>query len=179
VLIDGSRNPTIFAAYSLAIAEDGVGCSPSTRAARAVENGGLGAAALKYLDEDKEAEDPAPTAEGDDGEDDSREDEKPAPEDDGDEHQAKRQACLARLGAPVGSQIQVCMFSLPCYIPNPPQGGLDPSNLFNIVHLGFVGREHGDFVGGGPLELGLVRRARGGSEKQMLGRFRSNFQTNY
>ena len=52
------------------------------------------------------------------------------------------------LGALVGTQIQVCMFSLP----NPPQGGLDPSNLFNIAHLGFVGREHGDFGGGGPLE---------------------------
>jgi hypothetical protein len=55
---------------------------------------------------------------------------------------------LARLGALVGTQIQVCMFSLP----NPPQGGLDPSNLFNIAHLGFVGTEHGDFGGGGPLE---------------------------
>ena len=118
------------------------------RAPRTVPNGGPGAAALKYLDEDEEAEDPAPTAEGDDSEDDSSEDEKPAPEDDGDEHQAKRQACLARLGALVGTQIQVCMFSLP----NPPQGGLDPSNLFNIAHLGFVGREHGDFGGGGPLE---------------------------
>jgi hypothetical protein len=61
--------------------------------------GGPGAAALKYLDEDEEAEDLAPTAEGGDGEDDSSEDEKPAPEDDGDEHQAKRQACLARLVA--------------------------------------------------------------------------------
>jgi hypothetical protein len=48
----------------------------------------------------------------------------------------------------VGTEIQVCLFSLP----NPPQGGLDPSNLFNIAHLGFVGREHGDFGGGGPLE---------------------------
>ena len=101
--MDGSRNPTVFAASSFAIAEDGVGCSPSTRAARAVTNGGPGAAALKYLDEDEEAEDPAPTAEGGDGEDDSSEDEKPAPEDDGDEHQAKRQACLARLGALVGT----------------------------------------------------------------------------
>ena len=91
--MDGSRNPTVFAASSFAIAEDGVGCSPSTRAARAVTNGGPGAAALKYLDEDEEAEDPAPTAEGDSSEDDSSEDEKPAPEDDGDEHQAKRQAC--------------------------------------------------------------------------------------
>ena len=43
--------------------------------------GGPGAAALEYLDEDKEAEDPAPTAEGDEGEDDSSEDNKPAPED--------------------------------------------------------------------------------------------------
>ena len=127
MLMDGSRNPTVFTASSFAIAEGGVGCSPSTSAARAVTNVGPGAAALKYLDEDEEAEDPAPTAE----------DEKPAPEDDGDEHQAKRQACLARLGALVGSQIQVCMFSLP----NPPQGGLDPSYLFNIAHLGFVGRE--------------------------------------
>jgi hypothetical protein len=33
------------------------------------------------LDEDKEAEYPAPTAEGDEGEDDSSEDDKPAPED--------------------------------------------------------------------------------------------------
>ena len=62
------------------------------------------------MDEDEEAEDLAPTAEGDDGEDDSSEDEKLAPEDDGDEHQAKRQACLARLGALVGTQIQVCIF---------------------------------------------------------------------
>ena len=99
-------------------------------------NGGPGAAALRYLDEDEEAEDPAPTAE-----DDSSEDEKPAPEDGGDEHQAERQACLARLWALVGTQTQVCM-----------QGGLDPSNLFNTAHLGFVGREHGDFGGGGPLE---------------------------
>jgi hypothetical protein len=52
-----------------------------------------------YLDEDEETEDPVPTAEGDEGEEDSSEDEKPAPEDGGDEHQAKRQACLARLGA--------------------------------------------------------------------------------
>ena len=61
-LVDGSRNPTVFAASSFEIAEDGVGCSPSTRAARAVTNGGPGAAALKYLEEDEEAEDPAPTA---------------------------------------------------------------------------------------------------------------------
>jgi hypothetical protein len=40
------------------------------------------------LNEDQEAEDPAPTAEGDDFEDDSSEDEKPAPEEDGDEHQS-------------------------------------------------------------------------------------------
>jgi hypothetical protein len=113
VLMDGSRNPTVFAAPSFAIAEDGVGCSPSTRAARAVTNGGPG---------DEEAEDPAPTAEGEDSLDDSSEDEKPAPEDNGDEHQAKRQACLARLGALVGSQIQVCMFSLP----NPPLPGERP-----------------------------------------------------
>jgi hypothetical protein len=72
-----------------------------------VTNGGPGAAALEYLDEDEEAEDPAPTAEGDDGEDDSSEDEKPAPEDDGDEHKAKRQARLTRLEALVGTQIQV------------------------------------------------------------------------
>ena len=111
-------------------------------------NGGPGAAALKYLDEDEETEDPPPTAEGDDGEDDSSEDEKPAPEEDGDEHQAKRQACLARLGSLVGTQFQVCMFSLP----NPQQGRHDPSNLFNIARIGFVGREHGDFGGGGPLE---------------------------
>ena len=123
--MDGSRNPTVCAASYFAIAEDGVGCSPGTRAARAVANGGPGAAALEYFDEGKEAEDPAPTAEGCGGEGDSSEDEKPAPEDGGDEHQAKRQACLARLGALVGTQIQVCMFSLP----NPPQGGLDPSNL--------------------------------------------------
>ena len=32
VLMDGSRNPTVFAASSFAIAEDGVGCSPGTRA---------------------------------------------------------------------------------------------------------------------------------------------------
>jgi hypothetical protein len=146
--MDGSHNPTVIAASSFAIAENGVGCSPSTRAARAVTNGGPGAAALKYLDEDEEAEDPAPTAEGGDGEDDSSDDEIPAPEDDGDEHQAKRQACLARLGALMGSQIHVSMFALP----NPPQGGLEPSNLFKIAHLGFVGRENGDFGGGGPLE---------------------------
>jgi len=53
----------------------------------------------EYLDEDEEAEDPPPTAEGDDGEDDSSKDEKSAPEDGGDEHQTKRLACLARLGA--------------------------------------------------------------------------------
>ena len=93
--MNGSRNPTVFAASSFEIAEDGVGCSPSTRAARAETSGGPGAAALKYLDEGEEAEDPPPTAEGDDGEDDSSEDEKPAPEGDGDEHQAERQACLA------------------------------------------------------------------------------------
>jgi hypothetical protein len=108
--MSGSLNPTVFAA--------------------SVANGGPGAAALKYLDEDEEAKDPAPTAEGDYGEADSSEDEKPAPEDDGCGHQAKRQACLARLVALVGTQIQVCMFSLP----NPPQGGLYPSNLFNIAH---------------------------------------------
>jgi len=95
VLKKGCRNPTVFAASFIAIAEDGAGCSLCTCAARAVTNGGPGAAALEYLDEDEEAEDPAPTAEGDDGEDDSGEDEKPAPEDGGDEHQAKRQACLA------------------------------------------------------------------------------------
>ena len=77
--MDGSRNPKVFAASSFAIAEGGVGCSPSTRAARAVTIGGPGAVALKYLDEDEEAEDPAPTAEGDDGEDDSSEVDKPAP----------------------------------------------------------------------------------------------------
>ena len=103
--MDGSRNPTVFAASSFAIAEDGAGCSPGTRAARTVTNGGPGAAALKYLDEDEEAEDPAPTAEGDDGEDDSSEDEKPAPEEDGEELKAKRQACLARFGALVGTQM--------------------------------------------------------------------------
>ena len=96
--MDGSRNATLFAASSFAIAEGGVGCSPGTRATRAVAIGGPGAAALKYLDEDEEAEDPPPNAEGD-GEGDFSEDEKPAPEDDGDEHQAKRQICLARLGA--------------------------------------------------------------------------------
>jgi hypothetical protein len=143
-----TATPTVFAASSFAIAEGGVGCSLGTRAARAVTIGGPGAASLKYLDEDEEAEDPAPTTEGGDGEDDSSEDEKPAPEDGGDEHQVKRQACLARLGVLVGTQIQVFMFSLP----NPPQGGLDTFNLFNIAHLGFVGREHGDFGGGGPLE---------------------------
>jgi hypothetical protein len=40
VLMDGSRNPTVFAASSLVIAEGGVGCSPCTRVARAVTNGG-------------------------------------------------------------------------------------------------------------------------------------------
>ena len=35
VLMDGSRNPNVFAASSLAIAEGGVGCSPGSRAARA------------------------------------------------------------------------------------------------------------------------------------------------
>jgi hypothetical protein len=108
LLINGSRNPTVFAVSSFAIAEDGAGWSSGTRAARAVANGGPDAAAVEYLDEDEEAEDSAPTAEGDDGGDDSSEDEKPAPEENGDEHQAKRQACLARLGALVGTQIQVC-----------------------------------------------------------------------
>ena len=115
VLMDGSRNPTAFAAFSLAIAEGGVGCSPGTRAARAVANGGPGAAALEYLDEDEEDEDPVPTAEGDNGEGDSSED----------EHHTKRQAGLARLGALVGTLVRVCMSSLP----HPPQGGLVPSNL--------------------------------------------------
>jgi hypothetical protein len=80
---------------------------------------------------------------------DSSEDEKPAPEDDGDEHQAKGQACLARLGALVGIQVQVCMFSLPT------RHRVDSIQLisFNLfAHLGFVGREHGDLGGGGPLE---------------------------
>jgi hypothetical protein len=90
MLMDCSRNTTVFAASFFAIAENGVGCSHGTRVAHAVTNGGPGAAALEYLDEDEEAEDPAPTAEGDDGADDPSEDEKPAPEDDGDEHQAKR-----------------------------------------------------------------------------------------
>jgi hypothetical protein len=90
VLMAGSRNSTVFATSSFLIAEGGVGYSPGTRAARAVANGGPGAAALEYLDEDDEAEDPAPTAEGDDGEGDSSEDEKPAPEDEGNKHQAKR-----------------------------------------------------------------------------------------
>ena len=58
--MDGSRNPTVFAASSFAIAEDGAGCSPGTRAARAVTNCGPGTAALEYLDEDEEAEDPTP-----------------------------------------------------------------------------------------------------------------------
>ena len=88
VRIDGSRNPTVFHSFSLAIIEDGVGCSPGTRAARAVTNGGPGADALDYLDEDEEAEDPAPTNEGDDGEDDSSGDEEPMPEVDDDEDQA-------------------------------------------------------------------------------------------
>ena len=92
VLMDGSRNPTVFTASSLAIAEGGVGCNPGTRAARAVTYSGPGAAALEYFDEDEKAEDPAPTAGGDNGEDDSSEDEKPAPEENGDEHQAKRKA---------------------------------------------------------------------------------------
>jgi hypothetical protein len=55
VLMDGNRNPTAFAASSLATAEGGAGCSPGPRAARAVANGGPGAAALGYLDEDEEA----------------------------------------------------------------------------------------------------------------------------
>ena len=46
--------------------------------ARAVTNGGPGAAALEYSDEGEEAKDPPPTAEGD-----SSEDEKPVPEDGG------------------------------------------------------------------------------------------------
>ena len=111
--IDGSRNPTVFHSSSLAIIEDGVGCSPGTRAARAVTNGGPGAAALDYLDEDEEAEDPAPTNEGDDGEDDSSGDEEPTPEVDGDEHQAKQQACWARLSALEGNQVTVCVLPPP------------------------------------------------------------------
>jgi hypothetical protein len=51
--MDGSRNPTVFAASSFTIAEGGVGCSPGTRAARAAANGRPGAAALEYLDEDE------------------------------------------------------------------------------------------------------------------------------
>ena len=108
VRIDGSRNPTVFHSFSLAIIEDGVGCSPGTRAARAVTNGGPGADALDYLDEDEEAEDPAPTNEGDDGEDDSSEDEEPTPDVGGDEHQAKQQASFARHSALVGNQVTVC-----------------------------------------------------------------------
>ena len=108
VRIDGSRNPTVFHSFSLAIIEDGVGCSPGTRAARAVTNGGPGAAALDYLDEDEEDEDPVPTNEGDDGEDDSSEDEEPTPDVGGDEHQAKQQASFARLSALVGNQVTVC-----------------------------------------------------------------------
>jgi hypothetical protein len=123
--MDGSRNPTVFAASSFAIAEDGAGCSPGTRVARSVTNGGPGAAALEYLDEDEEAEDPAPTAEGDDGKGDSSKDEKPAPEDDGDEHQAKRQACLARVGALVGNVLS----------PPPATGWTRTIKLFNIAHL--------------------------------------------
>jgi hypothetical protein len=34
---------------------------------------------------------------------------------------------LARIGSLVGTQVQVCMFSLP----HPPQGGLGPFNLVN------------------------------------------------
>jgi hypothetical protein len=142
VLKNGSRSPKVLAASSLAIAENGTGCSPETRAARAVTNGGPGAAALEYLDEDEEAEDPPPTAEGDDGEDDSSEDEKPAPEGGGGEYQAKRQACLARLGALVGTQVQVYMIFL-----SPTRSRLDSIHLalLNLfAHLGFVGREHGD-----------------------------------
>jgi hypothetical protein len=56
------------------------------RATRAVANGGPVAASLEYMDEDEEAKDPPPTAEGDDGEDDLSEDEKLAPEGDCDEH---------------------------------------------------------------------------------------------
>jgi hypothetical protein len=67
VLMDGSRNPTVFVASSLATTEGGVGCSPGTRAAHAATNGGPSAAALKYLDEDEEAEDPPPSAESDYG----------------------------------------------------------------------------------------------------------------
>jgi hypothetical protein len=121
VRIDGSRNPTVFHSSSIAIIKDGVGCSPGMRAARAVTNGGPGAAALDYLDEDEEAEYPAPTNEGDDGEDDSSGDEEPTPEVDGDEHQAKQQACLARLSALEGNQVTVCVPPPP---PPPPTTSL-------------------------------------------------------
>jgi hypothetical protein len=144
--MDGSRNPTVFAASSFTIAEGGVGCSPGTRAARAAANGRPGAAALEYLDEDEEFEDPAPTAEGDDGEDDSSEDEKPALEDDGDKHQAKRQTRLALLGAGGNSNPGSYVLS------PPPATGWTRSIYFSAAHLGFVGREHGDFGGGGPHE---------------------------
>ena len=53
-----------------------------------------------------------PTNEGDDGEDDSSGEEEPTPEVDGDEHQAKQQACLARLSALEGNQVTVCVLSL-------------------------------------------------------------------
>jgi len=76
------------------------------RAARAVTNFGPGAAALEYLDEDKHK----PVWRR-----------KQEPEDDGDEHQAKRQACLARLRALVGTQIQVSKLSLS----HPQHVGLD------------------------------------------------------
>jgi hypothetical protein len=77
-----------------------------------------------WSDEDEEAEDPGPTAEGGGGEDDSSEDEKPAPEDYGDDVRTPGQATSL----------------------------LDPPSRYDIAHLGFVDREHGDFGGGGPLE---------------------------
>ena len=54
-----------------------------------------------------------PTNEGDDGEEDSSGDEEPTPEVDGDEHQAKQQACWARLSALEGNEVTVCVLPPP------------------------------------------------------------------
>jgi hypothetical protein len=139
VLTDGSRSPTVFAASSLAIAEDSVGCSPGTRAARAVTIGGPGAAALEYLDEGEEAEDPATTAE-----DDSSEDEKPAPEDDGSNTRPSDKPFWRALG-----RWWELKSSFVCSLTPTRQrvDSIHQASLKLFAHLGFFEREHGDLDG--------------------------------
>jgi hypothetical protein len=149
VLMDGSPNPTVLAASSLGITEDGAGCSPGTRAARAVANGGRGAAALEYLDEDEEAEDPPPppkiaTA-------------KAAPAKTRSQH--PRTAVTNTM--PSDKSVWRALgrwwelkSRFVCYL-SPTRSRANTIHLTSLnllAHIGFVGREHGDLGGGGPLE---------------------------